>query len=55
MVSTHRAWLRVVGQRHDLQLWDPDSRLPPLHQTRPYQVPRICDSSLALLTLPMWV
>ena len=26
--STHRQWLRLVGQRHDVQLWDADSRLP---------------------------
>ena len=26
--STHRRWLRLVGQRHDVQLWDPDTRLP---------------------------
>ncbi len=26
--STHRRWLRLVGQRHDVQWWDTDTRLP---------------------------
>jgi hypothetical protein len=34
--TSHRSWVRVVGKRHDLQLWDMDARVPPLAQTRRY-------------------
>ena len=35
--STRRTWLRLVGLRHDVQLWDADTRQPqPLH-TRAYE------------------
>ena len=39
--STHRRWLRLVGQRHDVQLWDPDTRLPvpPADFSRRYTPP----------------
>ena len=34
--STRRTWLRLVGLRHDVQLWDAEQRTPqPLHP-RPY-------------------
>ena len=34
--STHRLWLRLVGQRHDVQLWDADPRHPTAPFSRPY-------------------
>ena len=34
--STRRTWLRLVGQRHDVQLWDEDSRQPQSMFDRPY-------------------
>ena len=27
--STNRKWVRLIGQRHDLMLWNPDKRTPP--------------------------
>lgn len=35
--TTHRSWLRVVGKRHDLQLWDPDPRVPQLAFNRQFK------------------
>ena len=29
-LTTRRTWVRLVGTRHDLQLWDPDERCPRL-------------------------
>ena len=39
--STHRLWLRLVGQRHDVQRWDADTRLPvpPIDLSRRYIPP----------------
>ena len=33
---TRRTWLRLVGQRHDVQLWDAEPRQPLPCFTRPY-------------------
>ena len=35
--TAHRSWVRVVGKRHDLQLWDMDTRVPPLAHARKYE------------------
>ena len=34
--TTRRTWLRLVGRRHDIQLWDVDTRVPTLAYKRPY-------------------
>lgn len=34
--TTRRTWLRLVGRRHDVQLWDMDTRVPKLAYKRPY-------------------
>lgn len=34
--TTRRTWLRLVGRRHDVQLWDVDTRVPTLAYKRPY-------------------
>lgn len=34
--TTRRTWLRLVGRRHDVQLWDMDTRVPMLAYKRPY-------------------
>ena len=34
--SKHRLWLRLVGLRHDVQLWDRDRRAPSNPFVRPY-------------------
>lgn len=34
--TTRRTWLRLVGRRHDVQLWDMDTRVPTLAYNRPY-------------------
>lgn len=34
--TTRRTWLRLVGRRHDVQLWDVDTRVPILAYKRPY-------------------
>ena len=34
--TTRRTWLRLVGRRHDVQLWDMDTRVPILAYKRPY-------------------
>eukprot|EP00937_MAST-01D_sp_MAST-1D-sp2_P002013 g2013.t1 len=33
--SEHRRWDRLVGRRHDIQCWHPDSRVPPNDFKRP--------------------
>ena len=34
--SKHRLWMRLVGLRHDVQLWDRDRRAPQNPFARPY-------------------
>lgn len=34
--TEHRKWLRLVGLRHDIEIWDPDPRVPTHNFTRPY-------------------
>lgn len=34
--TTRRTWLRLVGRRHDVQLWDVDTRTPILAFKRAY-------------------
>jgi Ca2+-binding EF-hand superfamily protein len=34
--TEHRKWLRLVGLRHDVEIWDPDPRVPTHNFTRPY-------------------
>lgn len=34
--TTRRTWLRLVGRRHDVQLWDLDTRTPSVAFKRPY-------------------
>ncbi len=36
VVTQNRHWVRLVGKRHDLQLWVPDTRLPFVHCKRKY-------------------
>lgn len=33
-ITTRRYWVRLVGRRHDVMLWTPDSRVPPVHFSR---------------------
>ena len=35
-ITAQRTWLRLVGQRHELQRWAPDTRLPPLDFKAPH-------------------
>lgn len=35
--TPRRTWLRLVGQRHDVQLWDADERTPEIPYVRAYQ------------------
>eukprot|EP00966_Prymnesium_polylepis_P315084 7280750-Prymnesium_polylepis.1 len=37
--SSHRTWLRLVGQRHDVQLWDVEPRRPEAPYDRLYMDP----------------
>ena len=34
--TLNRHWVRLVGRRHDLQLWNPDTRLGPMMCKRKY-------------------
>ena len=34
--TTRRKWLRLVGRRHDVQLWDMDTRVPMIAYKRHY-------------------
>ena len=36
MNTTNRKWVRLVGLGYDLQLWAPDSRLPPINDKYSY-------------------
>ena len=35
--TLNRSWVRLVGRRHDIQYWVPDTRSPPLTLERPYR------------------
>ena len=35
--TEHRLWMRLVGLRHDVQLWDKETRAPALPFNRPYK------------------
>ena len=35
--TSHRIWSRLVGRRHDIQLWDQDERKPRSNFTRPLE------------------
>jgi hypothetical protein len=45
--TTNRKWLRLVGLRHDIQLWVKDTRQPTHYQQRPYDT--------ALRTGELWI
>ena len=44
--TEHRLWMRLVGLRHDVQLWDKDRRAPALPFNRPYK-PLFTDADIA--------
>ena len=35
--TLYRSWVRLVGRRHDIQYWVPDTRTPPLTLDRAYR------------------
>ena len=46
-ITTNRYWVRLVGRRHDVQLWSPDDRIPKLNDfTRPYKPGGIAGTGL---------